>query len=425
MSNQAVTQLPLDVWARIFQHLEAVNAKELTCSLLPEARRVALDTANQAHFHQLQLVCSKFRDVFAEHPDLSNRIIVSKSIAHPFIPSILLWIQRWRSSIRNVSCCSGKEHQEMLLGALACPDSMLNTIHLTKASQNSVHALPVFSSLSRCDLHGQQGHLDLTALQALPSLTELHLSVGCFNGVPAACLTYLFVASGIVQFSGASEQNISLETLIVTSSRLSRLHDAGLAACAALSCLHISSSVFSAAHEDDVLDLDGNGITALIPARMSALTCLTELDMRFTACNTGMWYELDWVYSLVALRHLELEVEGAFDVHDDWTQLKDLTYLKLASIAESDNQQDCASYSIDWEPMQALRHLEFQGAISCDTSILQLTSLQGLSCLHLTYVTACIEDDTFSTLARLMYQLAVRCPQVQVYVDKSLVDAPF
>ena len=175
-------QLPHEVWARIFQHLQAVYDKEHTCSLLSEAQIVAHAAADQAHFHQLKLVCSKFQDVFAKHPDLSNRIIIGKSVGHPFIPSILLWIQHWRSTILQVSWFSVNEHQEMVLGALACPDSVLSDIQLIQASQNCVYSLPVFTALSRCHLYGQQDQLDLTALQALPSLKELSLSNGCLRG---------------------------------------------------------------------------------------------------------------------------------------------------------------------------------------------------------------------------------------------------
>ena len=210
--KEAVMQLPLEVWARIFQFLRAGNDENLTCILPFKAHLVAQATADQTHFHQLKLVCSKFRDAFAEHPELSNRVILRQSTGHPVASGILLWIQRWRSSIRQFICFSGEEHQEMLIGVLACPDSVLNFIHLINASQNSIYALPMFSSLIRCDFHAQQGQLDLTALQALPSLKELRLSGGRFSGVPA-CLPYLCVALANVQFSGASEQGISLEKL--------------------------------------------------------------------------------------------------------------------------------------------------------------------------------------------------------------------
>ena len=53
------------------------------------ALRVAKLMADQACFHQLELVCSKFRDVFAEHPQLSNEITISKpsSATDAFVPA--------------------------------------------------------------------------------------------------------------------------------------------------------------------------------------------------------------------------------------------------------------------------------------------------------------------------------------------------
>ena len=180
--------------------------------------------------------------------------------------------------------------------------------------------------------------------------------------------------------------------------------------------------MFSAAVEDDVLHLGGYGLTALIPARISELTCLTKLDMGIQA-RSVMWFSLDWVYSLTALRHLQLEVEGGFDVSEDWTLLKELTFLKLANTADSVKERHCAVYTNDWEPMRTLRYLEFGGPVSVDTRILQLTSLTGLRCLHLTCLRACMEDDSLAMLARLFYQLAVRCPQLQVFVDEYDIDS--
>lgn len=417
-SNEPVTQLPLEVWARIFSHLKAENV--LASAVSEQA--VAKLMADQAYFHQLKLVCSKFRDVFAEHPELSDEISVNKSSAHTFIPSILVWIQRWRSSIQRVNWFSRKEHQEMLLGALACPDSLLDMVYLTNASQNAVHALPVFSSLSQCEFHDQQVQLDLTALHALPSLKELTLSSGCYSSVPATGhLTTLWVMNGTVLFSGASLQDISLETLVIISSKLSGLHDIGLAACTALSCLECRSCVFSAELDGDVLQLSED-VTALIPARMSELTCLTKLEMGIEP-GSDMPLDISWVYSLFALRHLELDIEGEFLVSRHWTQLTGLTCLKLSNTAASDNELQCASFNIDWQAMQALRHLEIDGPVSFNACILQLTTLQGLSFLHLSDIQACAEDDTASYLARLMYQLAARCPWVRVYVDETPIDS--
>lgn len=71
--------------------------------------------------------------------------------------------------------------------------------------------------------------------------------------------------------------------------------------------------------------------------------------------------------------------------------------------------------------MQSLKHLELAGPISFIFRMLQLTSIQSLVCIKLTGLCPCATDGTPSELARLMYQLAVQCPQVQVHVDGKLL----
>lgn len=68
--------------------------------------------------------------------------------------------------------------------------------------------------------------------------------------------------------------------------------------------------------------------------------------------------------------------------------------------------------------------LELAGQISFDFRMLQLTSIKGLECIKLIGLHPCPTDGTTSELARLMYQLAGQCPQVQVHVDEKLMGSP-
>lgn len=78
-------QLPLEVWARIFDHLRP----DTEGAAAPSMYEVAMVMADQAHFHTLKLVCSQFRDVFAVHPDLSNEVSIG-SAAYTQLPGLLL-----------------------------------------------------------------------------------------------------------------------------------------------------------------------------------------------------------------------------------------------------------------------------------------------------------------------------------------------
>ena len=69
---------------------------------------------------------------------------------------------------------------------------------------------------------------------------------------------------------------------------------------------------FRAALEDDVLGV-GRGYMASIPARMTELTCLTHLHMEL-ASRSGVPFDLGWVYSLVAMKQLHLEIHNRFEI---------------------------------------------------------------------------------------------------------------
>ena len=411
-----VDQLPLEVWARVFEHLrpDSKNAVAGEQGQQARAQEVAKLMADQACFHQLKLVCCKFRDVFSEHPELSNEITISKP-SDTFVPSILLWIQRWRSSICNFQAFSGVQHHELVLGALACCSSSLGSVFLTNAPAAAVSALPAFNSLKRCDFD-DQNQLSLSALQALPSLEELYLSAGDYSSVPSAGqLTMLWVQEANVEFSRASMEDISLKYLVLYSCELTGLHDSGLTACKALTDLEIADAAFTAGFESDILQV-GINLVASVPAKISELTCLTTLDI-VVPCSLADPFDLDWLYSVVSLKRLQLKVGSPFKVSEQLTQLKELTSLTL--IADDDTGQ--ASYSVQWEAMQALKHLELAGQIAFDFRMLQLTSIKSLERVKLTNLHPCAKDGTASHLARLMYQLAAQCPQVEVHVDGTLI----
>lgn len=54
----------------------------------------------QAEVHQLKLVCKQFRDVYASHPGLVERLYVSFSFSVSSLPSLLAWVQQNKGSVR-------------------------------------------------------------------------------------------------------------------------------------------------------------------------------------------------------------------------------------------------------------------------------------------------------------------------------------
>ena len=192
------------------------------------------------------------------------------------------------------------------------------------------------------------------------------------------------------------------------------LHDSGLAACKALSCLDIKHSQFSAALKANVLRVSNHDPWVSIPARMSELTCLARLKPVVGPCPFSD-FELDWVKvnSLVSLTHLQLSFGARCDIPEGLGRLTNLTHLALVCTSGSRHM----SCSVEWKAMQTLEHIELDGPISFDPPLLQLTSIKALRCLKLTICHPCLSQ---SELARVVYRLA-KCPQVQVHVDGELI----
>ena len=109
---------------------------------------------------------------------------------------------------------------------------------------------------------------------------------------------------------------------------------------------------------------------------MSELTSLTKLDL-VLASRSDYPFDLSWVYDIVTLKHLELKVQGSFTVSEKLTQLRELTSLTL----NADGATGQASYSVDWESMQALKQFEVVGPIAFDFRMLQLTTSRVLTVL--------------------------------------------
>ena len=80
-------KIPHEVWAKVFEYLRP-NSEDAVDNA--QTQNVAKVMTDQACFHQLKLVCSKFRDVFAEHPELSNAVNISQpsSDASTFVVSM-------------------------------------------------------------------------------------------------------------------------------------------------------------------------------------------------------------------------------------------------------------------------------------------------------------------------------------------------
>ena len=327
------------------------------------------------------------------------------------MPSLLVWLRHSSRPIRKFTAFCGGSAQEMALAALSPLSPNMTDVYLAGASRAALLGLSAFTSLSRCDLFKPAtGVLSLQPLQGLVQLKELLLQAGVFfDLVIPRHLTYLFVAQSQVSCVQDVCCLSSLLWLNVFNSNIVGMHKAGLAACVSLTTLHVGDCAIAAADASDKFAI-GNGLTLSIPANMSALTNLSELSMHISSSYAGQ-LGLDWLYNMVSLDNLSLGTQGSICLAEELTQLTNLTKLSVST-----EGQNSVSYTVDWEAMQCLSHITFEGPTELCDSTLSLTALTSLKCVALTAFHPA-DDETAMLLAKLAHSLAVQRPEVNFTVD--------
>ncbi len=137
-------QLPIEVWNKVFACLKP-KCKTFDGSKID-------DVTEQAQLHQLRLVCTKFNKVVEQHPELLDQLLVPYHMFWQSWPSLLRWLQRYRSHVRIVTSPCDADSQALLHGALACPSSQLTDAFLAAIEMLHIHALSVFTTITQCSL---------------------------------------------------------------------------------------------------------------------------------------------------------------------------------------------------------------------------------------------------------------------------------
>ena len=105
LASSSVDQLPVELWKRFVQSLRP-DSREIVKSFWDSADsecEVAALLSDQARFHQLKLVCSKFYQVFLQHPELSAEVFLPKDSASDLRPSLILWLRRFGESVSDLT----------------------------------------------------------------------------------------------------------------------------------------------------------------------------------------------------------------------------------------------------------------------------------------------------------------------------------
>ena len=228
-------QLPDDIWAKIFLHLEGGVCDGLAlryCELnsLLEA---------QAEYYRQRLVCRKFDQVFRQQHQLCCGLAVPVPLSDQKLQSLESWLQEHSSYVQNLAAYCGDPELDSAIDLLAGPPPLLSSVFLWDCSISALDKLAVFTSLTSCELvEPQVSVLDLTPLQPLANLQKLVLADGLFltTQLPPH-LTNLTLNHAVVTAAEQCFCVTSLKKLRLLDSQLIRLHSDGIAACSAIQVL--------------------------------------------------------------------------------------------------------------------------------------------------------------------------------------------
>lgn len=282
MADPTVT-LPVEVWARVFSHLEPTPGD-------PQYDLYTTAVKAQASLWQLPLVCTTFRTVFKTHPKLGHKVFLPKGEKQKYPSSTLTaslvgWLKAWAEVIQSfeLHCWSVDLHQ--YLRALSHPSTTMTHIVVKPRGSAEACLLSSFTALTSCCLRsaykGKYGSLDLTPLQGLCSLTKLTLQNGRFSNLSAAShLTELDLGYATVTSASSCALVSCLVKIRTHGSSVDKLHEKGLLACTALQSFRILDTCeFLAAEVADCFTICSSFPDAFVPANFSSLVCLTELSL--------------------------------------------------------------------------------------------------------------------------------------------------
>ncbi len=422
-SAESVCYLPMDLWAKVFaylkpNHVAAVELFDLDDTDEEQKQAVSTVVTAQALYHKLKLVCSKFKQVFQEHSELSDELILAEGNRSHMLPSALVWLRQSGSAISNFTAFSGGPTQDMLLAAMSSSAPQLKYVHLSGLTEATLSGLLAFKSLQRCYLVNPDNALSLYHLRDLPCLESLFLQSGIFNRLAIPhCVTSLLIGDSVVDCVQKLCSFTHLQKLMIDGSEVSGMHELGLLACTLLTHLELSECQVSAADPANQFAMDPVA-SLCIPTQLSLLTNLSHLEVDLASNNTQD-FDAGWLYKMASIESLECTVRGAIYLDNRLTQLSKLKDLQVSvtvteSIDDHDKWKICY-HAIDWGALHQLNHISFTGPSSFDESILRLTLIDKLKTVLLWNFHP-TDDLTAKNLALLSYRLAANRPEVSFLV---------
>ena len=414
----------MDLWAKVFanltpDHTAAVELFHMDDTDAEQKHAVSKVVTAQAQYHKLKLVCSKFKQVFQEHSELSDELLLAEGNRSHMIPSALVWLRQSGSAISKFTAFYGGPTQDMLLAAMSSSAPQLEYVHLSGPTKTTLSGLLAFKSLKRCYLVKPATALSLYPLRNLPCLESLSLQSGTFNRLATPrCVTSLLIGDSCVVCAQELFSLTCLKTLVIAASRVSSLHDLGLLACTSLTHLELRECLVIAADPANQFAVDPRA-PLCIPAQLSLLTKLSHLGVDLASSDIQD-FNAGWLYKMTSIETLVCAISGTICLDNRLTQLRKLKDLQVSAANCTDDEWMICYCAIEWEAFHQLTHVSFTGPSSFDESILRLTSVNKLQrvCLWDFHP----EDDlTAKYLAILAHRLAAHCPQVDFVIDEEVV----
>lgn len=157
-----------ELWAKVFAHLQEPPKYEGSWD-------DQIQKQHQAAVHQLKLVCKQFRNVYASHTGLVQRLHLCRDFSVTSLPTLLAWLQQGKGSVHMfTSPCEGQLVYAVLAGLAASQPRMTMIDCVLDAFSLSLVAS--FTNLQKCAIWRPEGeYLDLAPLRVLPRLSHLLL----------------------------------------------------------------------------------------------------------------------------------------------------------------------------------------------------------------------------------------------------------
>lgn len=395
-----------ELWAKVFAHLQE----------LPKYASFGDDQVQKQHqagIHQLKLVCKQFKNIYASHTGLVQRLYLCRDFSVTSLPSLLAWLQQGKSSVRMFSSpCEGQLVYAVLAGLAASQPSMRMIGCVLDAF--SISLVASFTNLRKCAIWQlDEEHLDLAPLRVLPKLSYLILQ-GHFKHLHhLAALTRLNCIDADVL--AVHELTPTLRHLEIEDSHLQDVHPQGFSACAALTQLVLKNPVVTDNNEDVYLSDDLSLVS-------TALLRLTRLHTLHLSSNAEDLPSLAWMSGLTSVKSLSISGSSSLDcVVQHASLLTQLTQFHIS--ARPEYETSVLDVDMKWHRLQALQNLSIHGfTMNLGPGIAGLLQLQDLRQILFAGSRTLVEQDN-QWLCALIYNLAKQRPQVQVcFGDGDLQD---